>query len=146
MSNKIRNYKDLQEEEERLLTLLKLQKMRLEADIAELKNEARPVINVFSFAGKLTTRDNSHSMINAVVDLLIARMFAKSSFLVWLIFPTLISNLSSHYIPKLIPKLRHLIGKMQKDGEIPAEDSPDFIPVMPHENGHKEKVPELQIR
>lgn len=142
MSSRITNYKELLAEEQRLLAQLKIQKMRIDADLSDLKNEAKPVIDVFSFAGKVVSRNNSNAVVNTLVDLLIARIFSKSNFFVWLIFPTLLSNLSSHLVPKLIPAIKQLAAKSRgssKEHEATREDE-EFIPTLVHENGHKEKV------
>lgn len=140
MSSKIRNYKDLLQEEERLVELLKVQKLRLEADISDIKDEAKPVIDVFSIAGKLSVRHNSYALVNTVVDLIIARMFSKSPFLVWLIFPTILSNLSSHYIPKLVPVVKNLLAKKLRSNQKEKAEPPEFIPILPLKNGHKEEA------
>jgi hypothetical protein len=113
-NHKINSYQDLQDERRRLEEVIKVQKLRIRHDIDELKEEAKnhlkPVIDAAEFVKKLAvpaTRNDTLLGIgtNLTLEVLIRRLFAKSSMLVQLIFPTIVKNYSTHLLRSLLKNL-----------------------------------------
>ena len=110
-SKPISSYEDLCRERERLTELLKAQKVQIQRDIENLKDEFKPVVNLSENVGKLLSRgDGKDPLMTAgthlTIDILVAKLFSKSNFLLKLILPAVLKNLSSHYIPKTAPPTR----------------------------------------
>jgi hypothetical protein len=110
-SRPISSYEELCKEKERLTELLKAQKVQIQRDIDNLKNEFRPVVNLSDNISKLLSREDGKDPLvtagtNITIDILVARLFSKSNFLVKMILPVLLKNISSHYIPKVMPASR----------------------------------------
>ncbi len=110
----INTYQDLVEEKERLEELLKIQRSLIQNDIRELKEEFKPAVQVANVIGKITTREDGQSDIltkgtSLTLDLLVSRLFSKSNFLVRLIVPAVLKNLSSHYLPKAVPMIKRIV-------------------------------------
>lgn len=113
-NHKISSYQDLLDERQRLEEVIKVQKLRIRHDIDELKEEAKnqlkPVIDAAEFVKKLAapaTRNDTLLGIgtNLTLEVLIRRLFAKSSMLVQLIFPTIVKNYSTHLLRSLLKNL-----------------------------------------
>jgi len=99
---------DLLKEKERLTELLKIQKAQIAIDIMEVKEEFRPVVIASEMVGKLFSREDGKDALvstgtNLTIDLLIGKIFSKSNFIVRLLLPAILKNLTSHYIPKAPP-------------------------------------------
>ena len=108
----ISSYEDLCNEKERLTELLKAQKVQIQHDIENLKDEFKPVANLSDQIGKLLSRENGKDPLmaagtNITIDILVAKLFSKSNFLLKLVLPALLKNLSSHYLPKALPPKRN---------------------------------------
>ncbi len=104
-SKPISSYEDLCKEKERLTELLKAQKVLIQRDIENIKDEFRPVVSLSDNVSKLLSREDGKDPIvtagtNLTIDILVSKLFNKSNFLLKLILPALLKNLSSHYIPK----------------------------------------------
>lgn len=104
----ISSYDDLKNEKERLKALLKTQKAIINVDIAEIREEFQPVVIASEMFGKLLNREDGKDAVvtagtNLTIDLLVSKVFSKSNFLIKLILPAILKNLSSHYIPKASP-------------------------------------------
>jgi len=100
-SKKIQTYEDLIEEKKRLEQLLAVQKEAISGNWEEMKQEFEPVRNVFSFMGKLTTRDKSNPLVNMGIDvagdlLLRKLLLAKTGWATRLVVPYLLKNYSSN--------------------------------------------------
>jgi hypothetical protein len=88
-----------------LKELLKIQKAQISKDLGEIREEFTPVVLASEMFGKLLNREDGKDALvatgtNLTIDLLVNKLFAKSNFLVRLILPVILKNLSSHYIPK----------------------------------------------
>jgi hypothetical protein len=110
-SRPISSYEELCKERERLSELLKAQKVQIQRDFENLKDEFRPVINLSENVGKLLSREDGKDPIvtagaNITIDILVSKLFSKSNFLLKLILPAVLKNLSSHYIPKAMPAVK----------------------------------------
>jgi hypothetical protein len=104
-SRPISSYEDLCREKERLSDLLKAQKVQIQKDIDELKNEFRPVLHLSDNVSKLLSREDGKDPLvtagtNLTIDILVSKLLGKSNFLLKLVLPAILKNLSSHYIPK----------------------------------------------
>jgi hypothetical protein len=105
-SKPISSYEDLCKEKERLTELLKAQKVQIQRDLENLKDEFRPVVNLSDNVSKLLTREDGKDPLmtagaNVTIDILVAKLFSKSNFLLRLVLPAILKNLSSYYIPKV---------------------------------------------
>ena len=81
--------------------MLAVHKANVSANWAELKEELKPVNNVFSFLGKLTTRDKTNPLVNIGIDvagdLLLRKMLlAKAGWAIRFVVPFLLKNYSSN--------------------------------------------------
>jgi hypothetical protein len=107
-SRPISSYDDLCKEKERLAELLKAQKVQIQRDIDNIKDEFRPVVNLSDNVSKFLSREDGKDPLvtagtNITIDILVSRLFSKSNFLIKMILPVLLKNISSHYIPKAMP-------------------------------------------
>ena len=105
MEAKIRTYDDLLLEKVRLQSLLNDQRALIRQDVADLRNELKPIKSVLGFAGKLLSKDKRNPVINAGVDLigdvlLKNFLFARSGFLLKWIAPYIIKNFSANLLAK----------------------------------------------
>lgn len=108
---RITSYEDLHREKERLSESLKMQRARITKDIDSIKEEFRPVVVASEMMAKLFHREDGKDGLvatgaNLTIDLLTQSLFSKSSFLVRLLLPNILKNLSSHYLPKATPARR----------------------------------------
>lgn len=112
MNNRpISSYKDLCDEKERLSELLKAQKLQIQKDIDSIKEEFRPMVSLSENVAKLLSREDGRDPLvsagtNLTIDILVTRLLGKSNFLLKLLLPPLLKNISSHYIPKAVPPKR----------------------------------------
>ena len=118
----VTSYDDLVKERERLKELLKIQKAQISKDLGEIREEFTPVVLASEMFGKLLNREDGKDALvatgtNLTIDLLVNKLFAKSNFLVRLILPVILKNLSSHYIPKAPPPTR----KPRRDSIVTGE-------------------------
>jgi hypothetical protein len=130
MTKKITSYKELLAEKKRLQTLAQAQKELIQHDIAEIKNQFKPVMEAASFIGKVTTRDRTNPLlnlgINSVIDLLVKNvLLSKAGWLGRRIIPFFLKNYSSHIIDDNIEgikeKLSSFISKFSRNGKKTAE-------------------------
>lgn len=110
-SRPIKSYEDLCKEKERLTEVLKGQKAQIQRDIDELKNEFRPMVSLSENVGKLLSREDGKDPLvaagtNIGIDILVARLFSKSNFLLRLVLPAILKNISSHILPDATPTFR----------------------------------------
>jgi hypothetical protein len=110
-SRPISSYEDLCKEKERLTELLKGQKAQIHRDIEELKNEFRPVLNLSENVGKLLSREDGKDPLvaagtNIGIDIIVSKLFSKSNFLLRLVLPAILKNISSHILPDAPPAFK----------------------------------------
>lgn len=110
----ISSYEDLLSEKERLKEILKIQKVQINKDLDEIREEFRPMVVASEMFGKLVKREDGKDALvttgtNITIDLLISKLFSKSNFLIRLLLPVILKNLTSHYIPKTLPPLRKTV-------------------------------------
>lgn len=110
-SRPISSYEDLCREKERLTEALKGQRAQIQKDIDELKNEFRPIVSLSENVSKLLSRDDGKDPIvaagtNIGIDILVAKLFSKSNFLLRLVLPAILKNLTSHILPEAPPMFR----------------------------------------
>lgn len=127
MNNPIHNYEDLLKEKERLENQLKEQKEQIKKDFTALKDEMKPVANMFQEVGKFTKRDKSNTLLNAGVDittgfLLNKFVLRKAGFITNLVVPFLIRNYSSNVLdekgPTLLQRLSLFFNKRRNGSPI----------------------------
>jgi|GEM_PF-4187981 hypothetical protein len=111
MNSPISSYEDLCKEKERLTQLLKSQRAQIQRDIEELKDEFKPVVSLSENVSKLLSREDGKDPLYAAgtnigIDILVAKFFSKSNFLVKLVLPAILKNVSSHLLPDAPPSLR----------------------------------------
>ena len=128
--NKIKTYKDLVEEKERLQALLLVQKARIRDDFHVLKQEVKPAISAIAFLGKFTSRDKSSPLLtgftNMVIDIVLKKLvLARAGWLPKLILPLFAKNASSHYIADNQNKIWNKIFSLfrHKNGKHPNPDT-----------------------
>jgi hypothetical protein len=107
----ISSYDDLLTEKERLKEILKIQKVQINKDLDEIREEFRPIVIASEMFGKLVKREDGKDALvttgtNITIDLLISKLFSKSNFMLRLLLPVILKNLTSHFIPKKLPPLR----------------------------------------
>jgi hypothetical protein len=130
-SRPITSYEDLCAERERLEELLKIQKAQIQRDVQNLRGEIQPIINVSEMIGKLLKKDEGKDAVvtagtNITIDLITAKLFGKSNFLLRLVLPALLKNLSSHYIPKSLPPLN--FHKLSPNGDPVRQRTAAVVP------------------
>ncbi len=118
-SRPISSYEDLCKEKERLSELLKAQKVQIQKDIESLKDEFKPVVNLSENVGKLLSREDGKDPLmtagtNIGIDILAMKLFSKSNFLLKLVLPAVLKNLSSHFLPNALPPKRNSYGMKPK--------------------------------
>src|SRR6186713_2944812 len=99
-SRPISSYEDLRKEKERLTELLKAQKIQIHRDLDEIKIELRPVLTLSENVSKLFNREDGKDPIvaagtNIGIDILASKLLSKSNFVVRLILPSILKNISS---------------------------------------------------
>jgi hypothetical protein len=115
-SRPISSYEDLRKEKERLTELLKAQKIQIHRDVDEIKNEFRPMLSLSENVSKFLSREDGKDPIvaagtNIGIDILASTLFSKSNFIVRLLLPSILKNISSHLLPKALPPKRALLKK-----------------------------------
>lgn len=132
MTKRITSYNDLLEEKERLKKLLQAQKELIREDVAEIKEELRPVREAAGIVGKFISRDNSNPLLtmgtNTAVDLLVRKLIlSKAGWFGKLIIPFLVKNYASHFVTDNIgtikDKLFSLFSKKHKQNGKQEEPS-----------------------
>jgi hypothetical protein len=100
---KIQTYKDLEVEKQNLEASLRVQRQLIRNDMAELREEFRPVKEALRFVGKFTTKDKSNPAIALGVDvagdaILKNGLLKRSGWLTRLVVPFLAKNYATHAI------------------------------------------------
>ena len=131
--SKIKNYKDLLQEEQRLLSELKTKEVEIRNNLAGVRRGLRPIGRVMNTISKFTTRDKTGAFSNFGLDFgidLIVRRFilAKAGWLTKILVPYLLKNYSSHIISeqqksRIMEKINNLFSKLRpKTGAVPKEE------------------------
>ena len=131
--SKIRNYEDLLQEEQRLLSELKVREVEIRNNLAGVRQGLKPIGRVVNTFAKFTTRDKTGALSNFgldfTIDLVVRRfLLAKAGWFTKILVPYLLKNYSSHIISdqqkaKLMEKINQLFAKLRPRPEpAPAED------------------------
>ena len=140
--NKIRTYKDLVQEEQRLIQQLKVQEAVIREEFSGVRervsgfwNSIRPVRRLFSTAQKMFTRDNRVPVFNIglelIIDFILRRfILARAGWIAKSIVPYLFKNYSSHIMGEekrkaLVNKIRDIFSRIRpKQPKAAAEEFP----------------------
>ena len=131
--SKIKNYKDLLQEEQRLLSELKTKEVEIRNNLAGVRRGLRPIGRVMNTISKFTTRDKTGAFSNFGLDFgidLIVRRFilAKAGWFTKILVPYLLKNYSSHIISeqqksRIMEKINNLFSKLRPKSEaVPKEE------------------------
>jgi hypothetical protein len=132
MSKAIKSYEDLLQEEQRLMKQLKTHEELIKEDFAGLKENLKPVSNVFKVFNKMATRDNTGPILNFSLDLgvdLVIRkwLLAKAGWFTKIVVPFVVKNYSSHIISeekraKLLKKVQNILNKIRPNKDSKKAD------------------------
>lgn len=121
--SKIRTYKDLLAEEQRLQQVLKRQEIVIREDLISLKENIEPVRKVYDQVHKIFTRDNRVPLFNVglemSIDLLLRRfVLRRAGWFVKTFIPYVVKNYASHIIGEekrkaIIRKIEELFNKIR---------------------------------
>lgn len=111
---RIKTYKDLCEERERIKNLLVVQRQKVKDDWDGLKDEFIPVKNAFGVVSKFTSADKSNPLINMGLKLagdvfLKSFVLGKAGWLTRMAVPFVVKNYSSHF---LVEKGKPLVNRV----------------------------------
>jgi len=129
--SKIRTYKDLLLEEQRLQQVLKHQEILIREDIVSMKENLEPVKKVYDQVHKIFTRDNRVPIFNVglelSIDMLLRRfILARAGWFVKTFVPYIAKNYASHIIGEekrkaIIKKVEELFNKIRQKKSKPTE-------------------------
>jgi len=121
--SKIRTYKDLLEEEQRLQQLLKTQEILIREDLVNMKENLEPIKRVYDQVHKVFTRDNRVPVFNIGleigIDMLLRRfLLARAGWFAKTFVPYIVKNYASHIISEekrklIINKIEELFNKIR---------------------------------
>lgn len=121
--SKIRTYKDLLQEEQRLQQILKSQETLIREDLVSLKENLEPVKKVYDQVHKIFTRDNRVPLFNVglemSIDILLRRfLLARAGWFAKTFVPYVVKNYASHIIGEekrkaIIKKIEELFNKIR---------------------------------
>lgn len=134
MNNRIKNYEDLLQEQQRLVSLLKTQESFIRVDIAGVKEGLKPFGKAMTVVNKMATRDNTAPVLNfgleMGIDLLVRRvLLARAGWFTKVVVPFLVKNYSSHILGEdkrlaLITKVRGFFQKIRPSAPAPQRHRP----------------------
>ncbi len=123
MNRSIKTYKDLVQEEQRLLAQLKAQEKLIKEDLTGIKEGLKPFGNAMRIVNKLVTRDHTGPLMNFgldfSIDLLIRKLLlARAGWITKIVIPFIVKNYSSHIISedkraKLVKKIQDIFNKIR---------------------------------
>lgn len=129
--SKIKTYKDLLEEEQRLQQVLKSQEILIREDLVSMKENLEPVKKVYDQVHKVFTRDNRVPVFNIglelSIDMLLRRfLLARAGWFAKTFVPYVVKNYASHIISEekrkiIIQKIEELFNKIRPKKSKPAE-------------------------
>lgn len=121
--SKIRTYKDLVEEEQRLQQVLKGQEILIREDLVSMKENLEPIKKVYDRVHKIFTRDNRVPVFNIGlelgIDVLLRRfLLARAGWFAKTFVPYVVKNYASHIISEekrkvIIKKIEELFNKIR---------------------------------
>jgi len=121
--SKIKNYKDLLAEEQRLQQVLKSQETLIREDLVSLKENLEPIKKVYDQVHKVFTRDNRVPVFNVGlelgIDMLLRRFIvARAGWFAKTFVPYVVKNYASHIIGEekrkaIIKKIEELFNKIR---------------------------------
>lgn len=103
MKRKIKNYEDLEREEQLLEDLLQSQKELIQIEVHLLKQQLKPAQMALQLVGKMTTPDKHNPLltggVNTVIDAVLKNfVLARSGWITKMLVPFFVKNYSSHLI------------------------------------------------
>lgn len=103
--SKIRTYQDLLEEKKHLEVELLNKRELIRMDVADLKEEWRPVTDLLSGLGKMTTKGKTNPLLAIGIDIigevLVKNiLLTRSGWITRLVVPFLAKNFSTHILNK----------------------------------------------
>jgi hypothetical protein len=129
--SKIKTYKDLLEEEQRLQQVLKGQEILIREDLVSMKENLEPIKKVYDQVHKVFTRDNRVPIFNIglelSIDMLLRRfLLARAGWFTKTFVPYIIKNYASHIISEekrkiIIKKIEELFNKIRPKKSKPTE-------------------------
>jgi len=132
--SKIKNYKDLLAEEQRLQQVLKSQENLIRQDLVSLKENLEPIKKVYDQVHKVFTRDNRVPVFNVGlelgIDMLLRRfILARAGWFAKTFVPYLVKNYASHIIGEekrkaIIKKIEELFNKIRPKASKQSEAAP----------------------
>lgn len=132
--SKIKNYKDLLAEEQRLQQVLKSQETLIRQDLMSLKENLEPIKKVYDQVHKVFTRDNRVPVFNVGlelgIDMLLRRfILARAGWFAKTFVPYIVKNYASHIIGEekrkaIIKKIEELFNKIRPKASKQAEAAP----------------------
>jgi hypothetical protein len=132
--SKIKNYKDLLAEEQRLQQVLKSQETLIRQDLVSLKENLEPIKKVYDQVHKVFTRDNRVPVFNVGlelgIDMLLRRfILARAGWFAKTFVPYIVKNYASHIIGEekrkaIIKKIEELFNKIRPKASKPTEAPP----------------------
>ena len=132
--SKIKTYKDLLEEEQRLQQVFKGQEILIREDLVSMKENLEPVKKVYDQVHKVFTRDNRVPVFNIGLELgidMVLRRFllARAGWFAKTFVPYIVKNYTSHIISEekrkvIIKKIEELFNKIRPKKTQPATASP----------------------
>ena len=131
--SKIKTYKDLLEEEQRLQKVLKSQEILIREDLVSMKENLEPIKKVYDQVHKVFTRDNRVPVFNIglelSIDMLLRRfLLARAGWFAKTFVPYIVKNYASHIISEekrkvIIKKIEELFNKIRPKKSATAEAS-----------------------
>jgi hypothetical protein len=129
--SKIKTYKDLLEEEQRLQQVLKGQENLIREDLMSMKENLEPIKKVYDQVHKVFTRDNRVPIFNVGlelgIDVLLRRfLLARAGWFAKTFVPYIVKNYASHIISEekrkvIIKKIEELFNKIRPKKTQPTE-------------------------
>lgn len=103
--SKIRTYQDLLEEKKHLEDELGNKRELIRKDVADLKEEWRPITDLLSSLGKITTKGKTNPLLAIGIDIIgevLAKniLLTRSGWITRLVVPFLAKNFSTHILNK----------------------------------------------
>jgi hypothetical protein len=133
--SKIRNYKDLLLEEQRLQQVLKSQEILIREDLVSLKENLEPIKKVYDQVHKVFTRDNRVPVFNIGlelgIDMLLRRfILARAGWFAKTFVPYVVKNYASHIIGEekrkaIIKKVEEVFNKIRAKTTKPSQTTAD---------------------
>lgn len=122
MSTRIRTYKELLAEKERLNTLVKYQAQVIQEDIADIKEELKPLTNVGATIGKFFTRKSGSFITDLGINLLVNGfvkkiLLSKTGWFTRFIIPKLLKNYASHLVAEPEKVVETILDLFSKNGK-----------------------------